>query len=276
MGVGARHECEEGRTARVSSPSSLSSYMSSLLVTAVSAISLVPFLSDTFWFKIKKMRNFSKACLHPFHRLLALSRFLMFREETGLSLINYWNTAYFYAHFQYSNKVSIIKFFKIFLIFSNILQCAFIKLYTTRDEDTCHSRAHRYTLLPLLLPTVAVVSGTRMFRATGLPYPPPIPLRLLHSFSTAADLSISSHSLFLIILLLLLLRPLSLSYILHFALSPSHSVRLARAPGPAFLSPGNCSNFDPRDTTRPVGMWTLHMCAPVSLTRESRKAIEYA
>jgi hypothetical protein len=36
MGVGARHECEEGRTARVSSPSSLSSYMSSLLLMAMS------------------------------------------------------------------------------------------------------------------------------------------------------------------------------------------------------------------------------------------------
>lgn len=49
--------------------------------------------------------------------------------------------------------------------------------------------------------------------------------------------------------------------------------RLALAPEPAFLSPGNCSNFDPRDTARPVGMWTLHMCAPVSLTRESQPAI---
>lgn len=52
-----------------------------------------------------------------------------------------------------------------------------------------------------------------------------------------------------------------------FAISLS---RLARAPEPAFLSLGNCSNFDPRDTARPVGMWTLHMCAPVSLTRKSR------
>lgn len=42
--------------------------------------------------------------------------------------------------------------------------------------------------------------------------------------------------------------------------------QLARASGPAFLSPGNCSNFDSRDTTRPVGMWTLRMRAPVSLT----------
>lgn len=42
--------------------------------------------------------------------------------------------------------------------------------------------------------------------------------------------------------------------------------RLARALGPAFLSPGNCSNFDSRDTTRSVGMWTLRMRAPVSLT----------
>lgn len=57
-----------------------------------------------------------------------------------------------------------------------------------------------------------------------------------------------------------------------FAISLS---RLARAPGPAFLSPGNCSNFDPRDTARPVGMWTLHMCAPVSLTRELRNTIGY-
>lgn len=57
------------------------------------------------------------------------------------------------------------------------------------------------------------------------------------------------------------------STLCSFAISLS---RLARAPGPAFLSPGNCSNFDPRDTTRPVGMWTLHTYAPVSLTRESR------
>lgn len=77
-----------------------------------------------------------------------------------------------------------------------------------------------------------------MFRATGLPYPPPIPLRLLHSFSTAADLSISSHSLFLIILLLLLLlRLLSLSCILHLALSLSRSVYLLWPPDQLFLLP---------------------------------------
>lgn len=55
--------------------------------------------------------------------------------------------------------------------------------------------------------------------------------------------------------------------VLHLTLSPSRSVYLVRAPGPAFLSPSNCSNFDPRDTARPVGMWTLHMCASVSHTR---------
>jgi len=38
MGVGARHECEEGRMARVSSPSSLSSYMSSSLLMAMSIL----------------------------------------------------------------------------------------------------------------------------------------------------------------------------------------------------------------------------------------------
>lgn len=77
-----------------------------------------------------------------------------------------------------------------------------------------------------------------MFRATGLPYPSPIPLRLLHSFSTAADLSISSHSLFLIVLLLLLLlRLLSSSCILHFALSPSHSVDLPGPPDQLFFLP---------------------------------------
>jgi len=41
MGVGARHECEEGRTARVSSPSSLSSCMSSLLAMAASESDIV-------------------------------------------------------------------------------------------------------------------------------------------------------------------------------------------------------------------------------------------
>lgn len=118
------------------------------------------------------------------------------------------------------------------------------------------------------LPAAAVVSGTRMFRATGLPHPPPIPLRLLHSFPPAADLSISSHSLFLIIFLPLLPQ----ASLLVMRSTPRSLVslhQLARTPGPAFLSPGNCSNFDPRDTARPVGMWTLHIRAPVSLTRET-------
>jgi len=81
-------------------------------------------------------------------------------------------------------------------------------------------------------------SGTRMFRATGLPYPPLIPLRLLHSFSIAADLSISSHSLFLIILLLLLLlRLLSSSCVVHFALLSSRSVDLPGPPNQLFFLP---------------------------------------
>jgi len=82
-------------------------------------------------------------------------------------------------------------------------------------------------------------SGTRMFRATGLPYPPLIPLRLLHSFSIAADLSISSHSLFLIILLLLLLllRLLSSSRVVHFALLSSRSVDLSGPPNQLFFLP---------------------------------------
>lgn len=88
MGVGARHECEEGRTARVSSPSPLSSYVSSLLATAVSAISLVPFLSDDFVYRKLDIvyRKFSKDYLHlpPMHHPLPLSRFLMFREKNEL------------------------------------------------------------------------------------------------------------------------------------------------------------------------------------------------
>lgn len=83
MGVGARHECEEGRTARVSSPSSLSSYMSSLLVTAASAIFIGSISFRHVLIKIKKMIIFSKARTHPFHHLLGLSGFSMFREETG-------------------------------------------------------------------------------------------------------------------------------------------------------------------------------------------------
>jgi len=158
-----------------------------------------------------------------------------------------------------------------------------------RNKRTRHKlKATRRVLQssPSLHPSAVAVSlpsplqspRTCMFRATGLSYPPPIPLRLLHSFSPAADLSISSHSLSLIILLLLLLLllllPLSsllgfhLRRILHLTLSPSRSVGLLRAPGPAFLSPGNCSNFDPRDIARPVGMWTLRTCAPVFLIQE--------
>lgn len=84
MGVGARHECEEGRTARVSSPSPLSSYVSSLLATAVSAISLVPFLSDDLVHR--KLENFLRTvyicrlCIIrcPFHDSL------MFREKNEL------------------------------------------------------------------------------------------------------------------------------------------------------------------------------------------------
>lgn len=97
-------------------------------------------------------------------------------------------------------------------------------------------------------PTVAVVSGTRVFHATGLLYPPPIPLRLLHSFSPAAQTSPSPPT------------PLvphhssssssSISVLVVCSTARSFAIslgRLAQVPGPAFLSPGNCSNFDPRD-----------------------------
>lgn len=51
--------------------------------------------------------------------------------------------------------------------------------------------------------------------------------------------------------------------------------QLARTPGPAFLSPGNCSNFDPET---PRGRWGCgpFVSAPVSLIQETRNSAQYA
>lgn len=84
-----------------------------------------------------------------------------------------------------------------------------------------------------------------------------LPLLVPHHFSSSS----STASI-----LVMRSTPRSLVVSLH---------QLARTPGPAFLSPGNCSNFDPRDIARPVGMWTLHIRAPVSLTRETWNSAEY-
>lgn len=76
----------------------------------------------------------------------------------------------------------------------------------------------------------------------------PLPLVPHHSSSSSSPISV----------LLVCSTPYSLAISLR---------RLARVPGPAFLSPGNCSNFDPRDTLAgPVGTRTL---VPVFLTQQS-------
>lgn len=141
----------------------------------------------------------------------------------------------------------------------------------------CRIRAHRYILLPLLLPTVAVVSGIRMFRATRLPYPPPIPLRLLHSFS--------SRPLHLLPLLVLHHSSsssfaTSVFVVLHLALSLSRSVKLVRAPDQLFFLPvtvqisipetprdrwgcgpficaRQCLSYENRETRKEYGYWAL-------------------
>lgn len=129
-----------------------------------------------------------------------------------------------------------------------------------------------------LLPTIAPFSDTRVFRATGLPYPPLIPLRLLHSFSPAADFPISSHSLFLIIFLLLLLWFLSSSYILHLALSSSSclslSLNLLGPPNQLFFLPVTVQISIP-ETSRDRWGCGPFVYIPVFLIRRSQDLTKY-
>lgn len=138
----------------------------------------------------------------------------------------------------------------------------------------CYSRTHRYLSFAVATflssrPPVEVVSGTRMFRATGLPHPSPIPLRLLHSFPPAADLSISSHSLFLIIFLPLLPWLLSLSCVLHLALSSSRFINLPGPPDQLFFLPVTVQISIPET---PRGRWGCgpFICVQQCLSRENR------
>lgn len=131
---------------------------------------------------------------------------------------------------------------------------------------TFRNRAHRYTPLPSqLLPTRPTPLGYTYVPCHRAPLPSsdtssssaqllssrrplhllplPVPHRSSSSSSSASVLVVCSAP-----------RSFAVSF-----------CRLVRAPEPAFLSPGNCSNFDPRDIARPVGMWTLRMCAPVFL-----------
>lgn len=89
-----------------------------------------------------------------------------------------------------------------------------------------------------------------------------MPLRLLHSFSPAADLSISSHSLFLLVLPLLLPRLLSLSCALHSALLLSLSVHSLRPPNQLFFLPVTVQISIPET---PRGRWG---CGPFVCARQ--------
>lgn len=89
-----------------------------------------------------------------------------------------------------------------------------------------------------------------------------MPLRLLHSFSPAADLSISSHSLFLLVLPLLLPRLLSFSCALHSALLLSLSVHSLRPPNQLFFLPVTVQISIPET---PRGRWG---CGPFVCARQ--------
>lgn len=206
--------------------------------------------------------------------------------------MTYINFIYFFMHPRFDDKMrgmlSYIKIFPTFLSFREIFVMhlqRIIKIYYKKDEEyyshvlqsqpslSCSFAVA--TFLPFL-PAAAVVSGTRMFRATGLPHPPPIPLRLLHSFPPAADLSISSHSLFLIIFLPPLPRPLSLSCVLHLGLSSSRFINLPGPPDQLFFLPVTVQISIPET---PRGRWGCgpFVSAPVSLIREiTRNSAQYA
>lgn len=150
--------------------------------------------------------------------------------------------------------------------------CGKHRCAVTRRPRTVVSCPSLYPSLPslLLFLTVANVSGTRVFRATGLSL---ILLWYLFVFCTTSLQPQTSPSP---------PTPCSSSFFFFFffyGICPCHvlytsfSRRLALSTCPglraSFSFSRNCSNFDPRDTAKPVGMWTLHVCALQCFSHET-------
>lgn len=289
MGVGARHKREEGRTARVFSLSPRSSYAFSFLVMAASAMSFLFRAITSFQIRRAAIRITGNSVylkarypldidtrVSPSRMLSAILRVTAAHSSHNSARSDFpYRTDTFQENSSVFYASPLVEYPIVRVVYRDVVRLRYPPRSSSNARclqrvpylvDTHRNRAHRYTLLPpsqLFSPLPHSPLGYTYVPCHRAPLP-------------SSDTSSSSAQL------LSSRRPLHLLPLPHRSSSSSSSAsvlvvrstprsfavsfrRLARAPEPAFLSPGNCSNFDPRDTARPVGMWTLRMCAPVSL-----------
>lgn len=201
MGVGARHEREEGKTARVFFPFSLSSYVFSSLVMAMSVIPFAPRTTNLYLAFVSRRdkdrsagfrdtletrRAFSSIDMrsYPSYLVEPSYDFHNFTKKTDLSSRPGLHLPYCPTAMRRRSSNVYVTLVEVSFSFSTISPAMETRTRAPYLEDACCNRAHRYALLPSPLPPpVAPFSYVPCRRA--LPYPPPIPLRLLHSFSSS-------------------------------------------------------------------------------------------